>query len=83
MADKNNEVLEIKGNMTVASVLKLDENLSDVFMGFGMFCIFCHLSEDETIEEACKVHEIDTKLLLTKLNTQYEKDLKKNKSKNK
>ena len=63
--------------MTISSVLKLDESLGDVFVGFGMFCIFCHLSEDETIEEACEVHEIDQDLLIKKLNEQYQKAIKK------
>ncbi len=59
---------KITKNMTIAKVLELDESLADIFMGFGMFCIFCHLSEEETIEEACKVHDIDLDLLLQKLN---------------
>lgn len=69
--------LVINENMTIASVLQLDESMSDVFMGFGMFCIFCHLSEDETIAEACKVHEVDTKFLVQKLNSTYQKAVKK------
>ena len=59
---------KITKNMTVAKVLELDISLADVFMGFGMFCIFCHLSEEETIEEACQAHEVDMDLLLQKLN---------------
>ncbi len=59
---------KITKNMTVAKVLELDKSLADVFMGFGMFCIFCHLSEEETIEQACKAHEVDMDLLLQKLN---------------
>ena len=72
--DKN---FEITKDMTISSVLKIDDSMSDVFMGFGMFCIFCHLSEDETIAEACEVHEIDTDYLVTKLNRQYQKLVKK------
>lgn len=68
--------ITITKDMTVSSVLKLDKNLGEVFMGFGMFCIFCHLSEDETIEEACQVHEIDTDFLVEKLNEMYNKKRK-------
>ena len=71
----------ITPQMTISSVLKLDESLSDVFVGFGMFCIFCHMSENETIEEACKVHDIDVKFLVEKLNSTYEKVLTKQKKK--
>lgn len=68
---------EITKDMTISSVLKLDESLSDVFVGFGMFCIFCHLSEDETIAQACEVHDVDVDFLTAKLNRQYQKILKK------
>lgn len=68
---------EITKDMTISSILKLDESLGDVFMGFGMFCIFCHLSEDETIAQACQVHDVDVDFLVAKLNTQYQKILKK------
>ncbi len=71
----------ITPQMTISSVLKLDESLSDVFVGFGMFCIFCHMSENETIEEACKVHDVDAKFLVDKLNSTYEKILAKQKKK--
>ena len=70
---------EITKDMTISSVLKLDESMSDVFVGFGMFCIFCHLSESETIEEACQVHDIDADFLVEKLNSTYQKLAKKNK----
>ncbi len=69
---------EITKDMTISSVLKLDEKLSDVFIGFGMFCIFCHMSEEETIAEACQVHGVETDFLVDKLNSTYQK-LNKNK----
>lgn len=72
---------EITKNMTISSVLKLGEEMSDVFVGFGMFCIFCHLSENETIEEACKVHDIDVDFLVNKLNSTYQKLEKKSEKK--
>ncbi len=67
---------KINKNMTIEETLALDESLADVFMGFGMFCIFCHMGSNETIEEASAVHEIDTELLLKKLNEQYNKTKK-------
>lgn len=73
---------EIKKNMTISSILKIDDSMSDVFIGFGMFCIFCHLSEEETIEEACKVHDIDADFLVAKLNEQLQ-NLKKRPTKRK
>ena len=74
---------EITGDMKIAEVLKLDKKLSEVFMGFGMFCIFCHLGEAETIAQACEVHEVDLPLLLQKLNDQYTEDQNGKKKKTK
>lgn len=77
-----NKDFEITKDMTISSVLKLDESMSDVFIGFGMFCIFCHLSENETIAEACQVHDIDSDFLVSKLNSTYQKLAKKENKKN-
>ena len=74
---------EITKDMTVASVLELDKSLSDVFVGFGMFCIFCHMGSEETIEEACQAHGIELDYLLEKLNSEYQKTLKKKAKKEK
>ena len=74
---------EITAEMKIAEVLKLDKSLADIFMGFGMFCVFCHLGEAETIAEACQVHEIDQTLLLQKLNEQYQQNHNTKKKKTK
>ena len=68
----------ITKNMTIDEVLQLDERLGDVFMGFGMHCLFCHLGIDETVAEAAEVHEVDVDFLVKKLNEVYEQ-LKNNK----
>ena len=68
----------ITKNMTIDEVLQLDERLGDVFMGFGMHCIFCQLGIDETVAEAAEVHEVDVDFLVKKLNEVYEQ-LKNNK----
>ena len=51
MKSKKQEV-KITKDMIIDDVIKLDEELGEVFMGFGMHCIFCHLGLEETIEEA-------------------------------
>lgn len=66
----------ITKDMIIDDVLQLDENLGEVFMGFGMHCIFCHLGLEETIEEAAMVHEVDANFLVKKLNEVYEQDCK-------
>ena len=59
---------KIEKNMTIKQLLDLDETLADVLMGFGMFCVLCHIADDETVEEAAMAHGIDVDFLLEKLN---------------
>ncbi len=60
--------VEITKDMTIGEVLKQNEKLADVFLGFGMFCVSCPVSQMETIEEASAVHDVDLEFLLKKLN---------------
>ena len=78
MKKKNQKVKAITKEMIIDDVIKLDEKLGDVFLGFGMHCIFCHMGMEETIEEAAYVHQVDVDFLVEKLNEVY-KDSKKNK----
>ena len=64
--------VEINKDMIIDDVLKLDESLGDIFMGFGMHCIFCHLGMGETVEEAALVHQVDVDFLVKKLNEAYQ-----------
>lgn len=64
--DKNEQ--KINKEMTIGEVLQIDENLAEVFMGFGMHCVSCPVSQMETVEEACLVHGVDTDFVLKKLN---------------
>lgn len=68
-----NKDLKITKDMVIDDVLKMDERLGDVFMGFGMHCIFCHLGLEETVEEAAMVHGVDIDFLVKKLNEVYSK----------
>lgn len=66
----------INKDMTIGEVLEIDENLADVFMGFGMHCISCPVSQMETVEEACLVHGIESDFVLKKLNENVKKKSK-------
>lgn len=70
MVKKKNEDNKdiINKDMTIGEVLQIDENLAEVFMGFGMHCVSCPVSQMETVEEACLVHGVDTDFVLKKLN---------------
>lgn len=65
---KKNKKTEITKDMTIGEVLKINENLADIFLGFGMHCVSCPVSQMETVEEASQVHGVDTDFLLKKLN---------------
>ncbi len=65
---KKNTPKEISKDMTIAEVLKTYPNLEEVFLGFGMYCVTCPVSQMETIEEASQVHGIDLDFLMQKLN---------------
>lgn len=75
MKKKDNKNLITK-DMIIDDVIQMDENLGDVFMGFGMHCIFCHLGLEETIEQAAFVHEVDVDFLVKKLNEVYQQNHK-------
>ena len=68
--------MKIQKDMTIKKLLELDQSLADVLMGFGMFCVLCHLSEDETVEEAAQAHGIELDFLLEKLNEKYNQNHK-------
>ena len=78
MKKKDNKNLITK-DMIIDDVIQMDENLGDVFMGFGMHCIFCHLGLEETIEQAAFVHEVDVDFLVKKLNEVYQQDIQNKK----
>ena len=58
----------IKKTMTIGEVLRLDENLAEVLLGFGMHCFGCPVSQMESLEDAAAVHGVDVDLMVQKLN---------------
>lgn len=74
MKKKNVKIKNITKDMIIDDVIGLDEKLGDVFLGFGMHCIFCHMGMEETIEEAAYVHQVDVDFLVNKLNETYKQN---------
>ena len=58
----------IKKTMTIGEVLRIDENLAQVLLGFGMHCFGCPVSQMESLEDAAAVHGVDIDLMIEKLN---------------
>lgn len=71
MKKRKMKAKKISKDMIIDDVIKMDERLGDVFLGFGMHCIFCHMGMEETIEEAAYVHQVDVDFLVEKLNEVY------------
>ncbi len=65
MKKKNTQITK---NTTIKDVLAMDESLADILLGFGMHCIYCPMSQLESLEEAAQVHGIDVDFLVKKLN---------------
>lgn len=59
---------KITKDWTLGDVLRENEELTDILMGFGMHCFSCPLSQMETLEEASEAHGVDIDFLLEKLN---------------
>lgn len=59
---------EITKEMLIGDVLKICPNAAEILMDFGMHCVGCAVARNESIEEACLVHDIDVDELLVALN---------------
>ena len=60
--------IEVTKQMQIGEVLKLNPNVKDVLMGFGLHCFGCPMSQMETIEEAAAVHGVDVDFMMEKIN---------------
>ena len=65
MKKKNTEITK---NTTIKQVLAMDESLGEILLGFGMHCIYCPMSQLETLQEAAQVHNLDVDFIVQKLN---------------
>ena len=60
--------IEVTKVMQIGEILRLNPNVKDVLMGFGLHCFGCPMSQMETLEEAAGVHGVDADLLVEKVN---------------
>ena len=64
---KNKKITYTK-DMTLGQILSANPENSIILMGFGMHCCGCPMSQMETLEQACEVHELDLDFVLARLN---------------
>lgn len=60
--------IEATKDMQIGELLRLNPNVKDILIGFGLHCFGCPMSQMETLEEAAMVHGVDTDLMLDKTN---------------
>jgi hybrid cluster-associated redox disulfide protein len=66
---------KITKTMTFAEILSVCPAAPEIFAGYGMHCIGCHLSPVESLEEGAKAHGIsEAKIaeMVAKLNKSME-----------
>jgi hybrid cluster-associated redox disulfide protein len=67
------KVQKITKEMTINKVIKKYPKTVFVFMDYGLHCVGCPMAQNETIEEAAKLHQMDLEKLLKDLNKTAEK----------
>ena len=60
--------IEITKVTQIGEILRLNPNVKDVLMGFGLHCFGCPMSQMETLEEAAAVHGVDVDIMVEKIN---------------
>ena len=60
--------VEVTKQTQIGEVLKMNLNVKEVLLGFGLHCFGCPMSQMETLEEAAMVHGVDSDLVVEKVN---------------
>ena len=60
--------VEITKVTQIGEVLRINPNVKEVLMGFGLHCFGCPMSQMETLEEAAAVHGVDVDIMVEKIN---------------
>lgn len=64
--------MKITKDMCIGDILDMDVETAQFFFEMGMHCLGCPASRGESVEEACKVHNVDADELVQKLNDYFE-----------
>ncbi|MGN1085297.1 MAG: DUF1858 domain-containing protein [Lachnospiraceae bacterium] len=60
--------MQINKEMTIAEIIRVDEEIVPILFDSGMHCIGCPSAQGESLEMACMVHGIDADELAEKIN---------------
>lgn len=59
---------KITKEMTIGEVIKKYPKAVFVFMDYGLHCVGCPMAQNDTIEGAAQIHQLDLDKLLKDLN---------------
>ena len=62
----------INKEMTIAEVMRMDPEVAPVFLSYGMHCLYCPVSSNESIEQASMVHGVNADQLVDSLNAYFD-----------
>lgn len=58
----------VNKDMLIGEIIEIDPGNAAILMANGMHCPGCPASQAETLEDACKVHDLDLNKLLDEMN---------------
>ena len=59
---------KISKTIQIGELLRMNPDVKDVLMGFGLHCFGCPMSQMESLEDAASVHGVDVELMVEKIN---------------
>ena len=64
--------MRVTKQTVIGEIIDHDMDASQVFFGYGMFCLGCPHARGEAIEDACATHGVDADALVADLNKYFE-----------
>lgn len=59
---------QVTKEMIIGDIIRIDHGVVPILTQAGMHCVGCPSAQGESLEEACMVHGIEVKDLVTALN---------------
>lgn len=66
--NEENKTMQVTRETIIGDILDMDQTTAPYFMEIGMHCLGCPASRNETVEQACLVHDQPVEELVEKLN---------------
>lgn len=64
----SDEPFQVTRQTIIGDILDMDSTTAPYFLEIGMHCLGCPASRNETVEQACLVHDQPVEELVEKLN---------------